>query len=227
MSSSPLAADDVARFLKETPEFFTDHAELFSSMRVPHPHETRAISLGERQILTLRARSKEMEWQLSGLIENAMGNQKISKTLIDWCSHMLAEDNATQLPGHIVQGLSQLFGLPSVALRLWDFPTLTNPAYTADITDSIQAWAATLARPYCGPMDQHEVANWLDTPPASLAAIALRPSPESPPFGLLVLGSDDAARFTSDMGTDFLETIRDLTSASLLRLSTPQFPASA
>lgn len=227
MSSTPLAADDVARFLTENPDFFTDHAELFSSMRVPHPHESRAISLGERQILTLRARSKEMEWQLSGLVQNAMGNQKISKTLIAWCSHMLAEDNATQLPAHIIQGLSQLFGLPSVALRLWDFPNLTNPSYTADVTDSIRAWATTLTQPYCGPMDNHEVASWLDTPPASLAAIALRPTPDNAPFGLLVLGSDDIERFTNDMGTDFLETIRELTSASLLRLSTPQLPESA
>ncbi|NYT64650.1 DUF484 family protein [Alcaligenaceae bacterium] len=227
MSSSPLSADDVALFLKENPEFFTDHAELFSSMRVPHPHETRVISLGERQILTLRARSKEMEGQLSGLIQNAVGNQKISKTLIDWCSQMLAEDNATQLPGHIVQGLSQLFGLPSVALRLWNLPALTNSTYTADVTSDIQTWASTLARPYCGPMDNHDVANWLDTPPASLAAMALRPCPESSPFGMLVLGSDDATRFTSDMGTEFLETIRDLSSASLLRLVTPQLPESA
>lgn len=227
MTQPTLAADDVALFLAENPEFFTEHAALFSNLKVPHPHESRAISLGERQILTLRTRAKNLEWQLSGLIQNATGNQRISKTLIDWCAHMLAEDDATRLPDHIVQGLSHLFGLPSVALRLWGFAKLTDPAYCDGVTDSIKSWAATLDRPYCGPMDQHEAADWLATPPASLALIALRPNPDSPPFGLLVLGSDDASRFTSDMGTDFLETIRDLTSASLQRLSSPHLPQSA
>jgi len=51
-----LTAQTVARFLQEHPEFFAQHAELFSTIEVPHPHQPRAISLGERQILTLRER---------------------------------------------------------------------------------------------------------------------------------------------------------------------------
>lgn len=227
MTQTVLAPDDVARFLKENPDFFTDHAALFSSINVPHPHSSKAISLGERQILTLRARAKELEWQLSGLIQNATGNQKISETLISWCAQMLAEDNPTLLPTQIIQGLSQLFGLPSIALRLWDAPSLTDPSFTTDVTDSVKDWTSDLALPYCGPLNQHEVANWLDTPPASLAILALRRSPDSPAFGVLVLGSDDATRFTSDMGTDFLVTIQELASASLSRLIRPQAPQTA
>jgi hypothetical protein len=37
-------------------------------------------------------------------------------------------------------------------------------------------------------------------------------------FGLLVLGSPDATRYTSDMGTEFLERIGELAGASLARL---------
>jgi uncharacterized protein len=37
-------------------------------------------------------------------------------------------------------------------------------------------------------------------------------------FGLLVLASSDGQRFASDMGTDFLERIGELTSAALSRL---------
>lgn len=224
MTQTALASDDVARFLKENPEFFTEHAALFSDMKVPHPHSSKAISLGERQILTLRARTKELEWQLSGLIQNATGNQKISKTLITWCATMLAEENPTLLPTHIIQGLSQLFGLPSIALRLWDVPSLTDPLFTADVTDSIKVWASEFPQPYCGPLDQHEVANWLETPPASLAILTLRHNPDSQAFGILVLGSDDETRFTNDMGTDFLVTIQELASASLSRLSGPEEP---
>src|SRR5690606_40937323 len=51
----------IAHFLKTNPDFFQQHASLFAELRVPHPHETRAISLGERQILTLRNRCKRSE----------------------------------------------------------------------------------------------------------------------------------------------------------------------
>jgi uncharacterized protein YigA (DUF484 family) len=40
----------------------------------------------------------------------------------------------------------------------------------------------------------------------------------TPAFGLLVLASSDAQRFTSGMGTDFLARIGELASAALARL---------
>ncbi|WP_397476301.1 DUF484 family protein [Pusillimonas sp.] len=219
--STSLNAEDVAQFLQTNPDFFQEHAGLFANLRVPHPHETRAISLGERQIMTLRAKTKDLEWKLSGLIHNAAGNQKISKTLMAWCCRMLAEDDATQLPGHIVRSLGDLFDLQAIALRLWGLSALADSEFNQDVTDSIRQYARDLAKPYCGPMQNQEAAGWLGTPPASLAIVALRPADSDEPFGLLVLGSDDPERFTADMATDFLSTINDLASASLCRLRTP------
>lgn len=221
MTADSLSADDIARFLHDNPSFFQDHAELFSNMRVPHPNETRAISLGERQILTLRARAKDLEWKLSGLVHNASGNEKISKAINDWCCRMLAEDDAAQIPAHIVRSLGDLFDLPTIALRVWDLSKLTDSEFTQDVTDSIRSYARELTQPYCGPLGNQEAASWLGTAPASLAIIALRPSKGSEPVGLLVLGSDDAERFTPDMGTAFLTTINELASAALMRLKGP------
>src|SRR5690606_34281656 len=147
--------------------------------------------------------------------------EKISKTLMAWCCRMLGEDDATQLPGHIVRSLSDLFDLPAIALRLWDLPGLTNSEFNQDVTDSIRQYAQELVQPYCGPLKDQEAASWLGTPPASLAIVALRTAGSSQPIGLLVLGSEDAERFTTDMATDFLSTINDLASASLSRLRAP------
>lgn len=219
MSAANLTAEDVADFLVQNPDFFQQHAELFSSLRVPHPNETRAISLGERQIMTLRSKAKELEWKLSGLIHNASGNEKISKTLTAWCGRMLAEPDPQKLPGHIVRSLSDLFDLPAIALRLWDLPALADDSeFAQDVTDAIRQYAQTLTQPYCGPLQDQEAAAWLPSKPASLAIVALKPLNRNQAFGLLVLGSDDADRFTADMGTSFLETINELASASLSRL---------
>src|SRR3546814_2286471 len=76
MTDASFSAEDIAHFLQENPEFFQEHADVFANMHVPHPHETRAISLGERQIMALRTRAKDLEWKLAGLMRNASGNER-------------------------------------------------------------------------------------------------------------------------------------------------------
>ncbi|MCC2597706.1 DUF484 family protein [Pusillimonas sp. MFBS29] len=224
MNPESLSAEHIAQFLQDNPSFFQDHADVFANLRVPHPNETRAISLGERQIMTLRARTKDLEWKLSGLMHNASGNERITDTLMDWCCRMLAEEDATQLPGHIVRSLGDLFDLPTIALRLWDLPGLQDSEFNQDVTDSVRSYARELTTPYCGAYNSQEAASWLGAQPASLAMIALRPRGSGEPIGLLVFGSDDPERFTPDMGTAFLETINRLAGSSLQRLQGPARP---
>lgn len=208
--------EQVANFLKTNPDFFHQHAGVFAELRVPHPHETRAISLGERQILTLRNRCKELEWKLAGLLHNASGNERISRQVMQWCCDMLAEDDAQALPGLVVSRLQEIFELPAVQLKLWG---KEGPQpYVQDVGDAIRQYASSLTTPYCGAAQGSPSAEWLGGDVQSLACIALRPEGGSNAFGLLVLGSEDASRFTSDMGTDFLETIGRLASAGLQRL---------
>jgi len=208
--------EDVAHFLKANPDFFHEHAQIFAELRVPHPHEARAISLGERQILTLRSRCKELEWKLAGLLHNASGNERISQQLMQWCCDMLAENDAQAMPALIVERLQGIFELPAVILRLWD---KEGPApYVQDVGDAVKHYTGSLATPYCGPVEGSPAAEWLDSSAQSLACIALRPEGGINAFGMLVLGSEDASRFTTDMGTDYLATIGRLASAGLQRL---------
>ena len=218
MNTDSISAADIALFLQENPDFLQEHADVFAGLRVPHPHEARAISLGERQILTLRNKAKDLEWRLSTLVHNAAANEKISKSLHAWCARMLAERDAALLPSHVVQSLGSLFELPGIALRLWDVPGLGEGDYTQGVDNLVKDFAAALAQPYCGPLRGQQVASWLATPPASLAIVALRAPGSQTPFGLLVLGSDDAHRFTEDMGTAFLDTLGELAGAAPSRL---------
>ena len=216
MTQATPSPDDIALFLKSNPDFFQEHAAIFAELRVPHPHEARAISLGERQILTLRTRCKELEWKLAGLLHNASGNERISQQLMQWCCDMLAEDDGQALPALIVERLRAIFELPSVVLRLWD---KEGPApFVQDVGDAVKQHAAALAAPYCGPAQDSPSSEWLPGATQSLACVALRPEGGRNAFGMLVLGSEDAARFTTDMSTDFLATIGRLASAGLQRL---------
>jgi uncharacterized protein YigA (DUF484 family) len=220
MTPDALTARDIAEYLQAQPDFFEQYADLFANLSVPHPHQARAISLGERQILTLRARAKEQEARLAQIVRHASSNERINNAMMHWCARMLAEPDATQLPAHIIRSLSDLFDIPAIALRVWDLPLIADSEFAQDVTDSVREFARALARPHCGPFDGHEVAGWLGTPPASLAVMALRTQAGAPPIGLLVFGSEDPERFTPDMGTDFLDTIALLAGASLHRLTT-------
>ena len=135
-----LSAVEVAQFLKANPDFFDAHADVFSKLMVPHPHQSRAISLGERQIMLLRERGKKTERQLATLVANARGNEKISRQLHQWNCQMLAESDPAALPALICSSLERIFEMPVVRLHCW------NPdEVLAD--DALVSWAYTLINP--------------------------------------------------------------------------------
>jgi uncharacterized protein YigA (DUF484 family) len=53
--------EEVAKYLKEHPEFFENHAEALAEITIPHPHGGRAIPISERQTLTLREKNRQLE----------------------------------------------------------------------------------------------------------------------------------------------------------------------
>lgn len=232
-----LSAETVARFLQDNPAFLQEHAEVFATLEVPHPHQSRAISLGERQILTLRERQRELEWRLNELVHNASTNEGIGAQVQQWCERLLAEQHAERLPALVTLGLAEVFDLKDVGLRLWAPLIVEGGTAGESVSDTLRAYADALKAPYCGPAvpaeaskapatpgeaeSCAEAASWLTTPPASMALVPLRPTPDAPAFGLLVLGSPDAERFAAGMGTSFLARIGRLGSAALARL-TPQ-----
>lgn len=215
-----LNPEDIAKFLLENPDFFHQYAEVFADLKVPSPDSGTAIPLVQRQLLTLREQNHTLKSQLTGLIENASGNQRISHLLIQWCSIMLAENNANEIPHQITQGIANIFELSDISLKLWGLEkyTTTQEANT-EITD-LKKFTNNHKKPICGPVAINlDIAALLPTHTQSMAVIPLRLSPNEKSIGLLILGSPDANRFTQDMGVDFLETIAALASAALSRLS--------
>ena len=89
------------------------------------------------------------------------------------------------------------------------------------VSDDLKTFASSLVLPYCGLNSGFEAAHWLDDAPTvtSIALIPLRVGASA--FGLLVLGSPDPTRYSTDMGTDFLIRIGEIASAALARLVDP------
>jgi uncharacterized protein YigA (DUF484 family) len=216
-----LTEQDLAAYLAEHPDFFERHAELLAEVELQSPHGNRAVSLQERQIEMLRDKMRVLEHRLADMMRNAAENEAISGRLLAWVRALLQERDTAALPHTLVHEMQQQFQLPQAAVRLWNLqPDYATQDYAADVGTDIPVLANSLAQPYCGANAGFEAARWLGTgaPPQSLAMVALRQADDSSAFGMLVLGSPDAERFTADMGTEFLSRIGHLASAALQRL---------
>lgn len=216
-----MEAHEIARFLRDNSDFFSQHADVFAFMKVPHPYDGRAISLTERQVLALRERNKGLEAKLAELLRRAEENAFIGERLLVWSRGLLAVRDFGLLPEVVCASLQEVFTIPQVTLRLWDKvpPELADKPWAQAVSDSSRRFADGLNTPFCGPSEALEAANWFDTPIQSVALIALRVGMAPQAFGLLALGSPDPTRYTNNMGTDFLMHIGELASAALSRVS--------
>ena len=221
---SPITEDDIAHYLANTPDFFERHAELLASVQLTSPHGKRAVSLQERQAEMLRDKIRGLELKAASMIRHGKENTVTASRLHDWTLVLLQTADAHAVPQVVAQTVRELFAVPQVALRVWDVQAEFNEApHVYPPADDVQAFASSLAEPFCGPNPGLDVVQWLDEPSvvSSVAVVPLREAAGEPAFGVLVMGSDDPQRFGADMGTEFLSQMAQLASAALQRLRTP------
>jgi uncharacterized protein len=216
---------DIANYLAQTPGFFERHAELLGSVQLTSPHGQRAVSLQERQMEMLRDKIKGLEHKIIEMIRHGQDNVVIADKLHRWTRALMLTANPGELPEVLVRELLHHFLIPQGGIRVWgaDEPFGTMP-FAHAVSDDVKAFAGSLTVPYCGVNSGFEAAQWLEEPKGamSMALIPLRETGGSGAFGLLVLASPDATRYTADMGTEFLARIGEIASAALSRLLPPR-----
>ncbi|HYC45867.1 MAG TPA: DUF484 family protein [Burkholderiales bacterium] len=206
-----MTPDAVATYLQEHPEFFEQYADLLADIYIPHPHGGRAIPIGERQILTLRERGKQLETKLREVIQYGEENDAIGEKVHRLALALISARDLPTLTTTLDFNLREDFAIPHVALELWR-------GEAARASETLRAYAAGLSTPYCGAHVPPEIVNDLFGEAApqlqSFSVIALD---AGGPFGVLALASEDARRFYPEMGTVYLKRIGELAAAALLR----------
>jgi uncharacterized protein YigA (DUF484 family) len=218
---NPITEDDIANYLVHTPDFFERHAQLLASVQLTSPHGHRAVSLQERQAEMLRDKIKALEHRIMDMIRNGNENLMIADKLQRWTRSLFLVADPSMLPATIAEQLREQFLVPQAAIKVWDVaPGFSGEAFTQGVSTDARSFASSLTTPFCGLNSGFEPTQWLDDPSLaqSIALIPLRAGAAPQAFGLLVLASPDPQRFSSEMGTDFLERIAELASAALSRL---------
>ncbi len=204
--------DDVAAYLKEHPEFFESYADVVADVMIPHPHGGRAISISERQILTLRERAKQLEVKLGEMIQFGEENDVISEKVHRLGLALIAARDVAALSNVVDFNLREDFAVPHVALKLW-----LPAAGESDVSEATRTFAAGLLHPHCGPLAMADTAAFFGEAAALLKSYAYIPLRGKDSFGLLALASEDAQRFYPEMGTLYLTRIGEIIAACLLR----------
>ncbi|MBS0544475.1 MAG: DUF484 family protein [Proteobacteria bacterium] len=212
-------AEDVARYLRDNPDFLSEHGELFTRLTVPHPtHGGQAISLAERQLHALRDKIGQLEQKLSELIRFGEENDDISEKVHRLAVVLLEARSLAGVQHAVLTSLQDDFSVPHVALRLWR-DVVAEDAGVA-LGQALRNHVESLRHPYCGAPDSIEVLSWFgEAAPhvRSIALIALRHRGET--VGALALGSAESGRFYPEMGTLYLGRIGDLVAAALTCVS--------
>lgn len=209
--------EDVARYLKDHPQFFEDYAEMIAEIHIPHPHGGRAIPLSERQIVSLREKNRLLEDRMRELVQFGEENDAIGERVHRAAISLYRPDTLENLLLALHRCLQEDFSVPQVAIRLWkegDPPPL--PEFGPVGAETL-AFAQSLAQPYCCPRPMFETGAWFHESGETLRSLAYVALGADQRFGLLVLASEDEKRFYPEMGTLYLKRLGELASAALSR----------
>lgn len=213
-----MTADDVIAFLKAHPAFFNEHPDTLAQLNLPQPHEGKAISLTERQLLTLREKNRQLEQKLAELLRFGQENDDISEKVHRLALGLVASPDFPTLEQTLQLNFVDDFRVPHVALRLWNSVLDGHSPAFAPVSEAMRLYSAELRLPYCGTPGDSEVIEWFGTGGEQVRSVALMPlRRDAQTFGLLALGSEEAERFFPGMGTLYLGRIAELVSAAVRR----------
>ncbi|MEY4062367.1 MAG: hypothetical protein RLZZ472_1115 [Pseudomonadota bacterium] len=180
----------VAEWLLATPGFFERHADLLAEIQLKNPHGDRAISLQERQLGVLRQQNQALNQRLSDMLRFGSQNDKTQGLMIQWLSNLLSAKSEADVRAAISAGLATIFDIEQVELLDGDHGNFCGSANQS--SDAIKALLKENIQ--------------------SLAVINL-----SSLNVQILLASQSAEKFTSDMGRVYLDQIGELALAALTR----------
>jgi len=218
-----LTVDQVADYLRQNPGFFEQNVEILTNLQIPHPHGGRAVSIGERQLLALREKSKLLEDKLHELIQFGEENDAVGEKVHRLACRLIEAPSLDAVLDTLYLDLLDHFAVPHVSVRLWNVAE-ENPDTKefAAVAAEMRQFVEQMAAPYCGQHAVYESQAWFGESAVHLKSFALVPLARAElAFGVVALASEDARRFYAEMGTLYLTRIGELVSHALWRFVTP------
>ena len=212
-NSRELDAGEVVEYLKRTPDFFEQHAELLTDITLKHS-SGGAISLIERQVAVLREKNQSLESNILQLVQIAQDNEVLQEQLHRIAQRMIETDNNNNIFAVVSDLLSNEFPVLEVSLRL----TAIDDEWTLPLEQSVTE--EELEQPVfhsifmnnereCQFLMDEELNTFFPEQLQVRSGVAI-PLRANQNFGVLLLASTNEERFREGMGTLFLDNLADL-----------------
>ena len=213
-----LSDEQVRDYLKQNGDFLQRNPDMLDHLHISHASGS-AVSLVEKQVSVLRERNIDMRHRLTALTANARDNDKLYEQTRQLILALLDAGNVDALYAAFMNAMENDFKVDYASMILFgesvDGGTCRiEPAEKA----KIEIGALLKSRqPVCGVLRKEELA-YLFPDAGEVGSAALMPLANGDELGLLAVGSADANRYSSNMGTLFLNHIADVIVRLLPRL---------
>jgi uncharacterized protein YigA (DUF484 family) len=215
---SPLSEDLVRDYLKEHGDFLQRNPDLLDHLHVSHASGS-AVSLVEKQISVMRERNTELRHRLKSLTANAEENDRLYDRTRSLVLELLEADSLDELYRTFMDSLRDDFEVEHASMILFGEPGSAGECRMDSAKKARKEIGALLKgrKAVCGAMRKEELA-YLFPGAGAVGSAALVPLAHGEELGLIAVGSSDADRYNSAVGTLFLSHIAEVIVRLLSRL---------
>lgn len=217
-----IQAEEIANYLNQNREFFHIFPSLLDELSIPHPKSGQAISLLERQIFQLREKKDSLQIEVDALKDVAGENGELLNKVYEFAFALMAAETDQEAVDVIYQMMRDVFKVDYVSFMSWDIPKVAIKGVNQ--LGISQSWSKSLKekiipeKPMCGLLE-NEWQKGLFTTEELMQSACIISLGKSKVWGVLALGST-TDRFTSNLGTYFLQVMGGLITARLQRIFT-------
>jgi len=228
--AAPLEEKTVADYLRDNPEFFHNNPSLLASLEIPHACGP-AVSLVEHQVKVLRDQNRQLKRKLMDLVHVARDNNRLNERMHQMTLGLINTNSLEALLDTLREHLQGEFKADTVTLRLAGMPEALARECGVDLYDPADPELAHFksffksGRPQCGRFKNEQLRYLFGDQAEAIESVALIPLGQHSAYGLLAIGSQDAARFHPGMGTLFLTHLGELAGLLLSQHLEPGVPA--
>ncbi|MBE9563981.1 MAG: DUF484 family protein, partial [Proteobacteria bacterium] len=206
--------------LRENPDFLNRHPELLSVLEIKH-QSGGAVSLIERQVDVLRQQKKTQEDRLLELMDVARDNERLAEIRHRLAIDLLSTHDIDDVITIVLDAFRDEMSADYAVIKLFssDEKKIEQSAglFVNTDDDALNAFKTMLEHKntVCGKSTDEQKNYLFDDKAATVKSVAIIPLVAGANLGLIGLGAENAERFNSSMGTEFLSKIGELISASL------------
>ena len=216
-----LATDlQLISLLRENPDILNRHPELLPALEIAH-QSGGAVSLIERQVEVLRKQGQAQEDRLRELMDVARDNERLAQTCHRLAVDLLATHDVDDVISIVLDTFKTELSADFAVVKLFseDADLIEHSAglFVDANSETLNAFKTMLQHKntVCGKSTDEQKNYLFEDKAEKVKSVAIIPLVAGANLGLIGLGADNAQRFNSNMGTDFLSQVGELISASL------------